>query len=215
MPCWPPKKQMYPMPKVSAKALDAVLPQTQCGECGYPGCLPYAEALAHGKASIDCCPPGGLKTLHALANLMQIDAKPFEEKVARATRPPQTAIIREAECIGCTKCIPACPVDAIIGRAKHMHNILPDACTGCGLCIAPCPVDCIELVEIPTATYDPNTAREHFHAKKIRELRETQEKEKLYQAKRRLLHHKKDPEKQDAAAKRAYILDALKRSQKN
>ncbi|MDX2346717.1 MAG: RnfABCDGE type electron transport complex subunit B [Legionella sp.] len=203
------------MSKIDAKKLDAVLPQTQCGECGYPGCLPYAEALAHGKASIDNCPPGGLNTLKALGELLDIDPEPYFKKVEQATRPPQTAIIREAECIGCTKCIPACPVDAIIGTAKQMHSVLPHDCTGCGLCIEPCPVDCIDLVEIPEEVYNRETARTHFQAKKIRELRETQAKEKLYQEKRRLIQNKKDPGQQDAAAKRAYILNAMARVRKN
>ena len=202
------------MSKITTKNLDAVLPQTQCGECGYPGCLPYAEALAHGQASIDCCPPGGVNTLNALGKLLDIDPKPYQKKVAAGTRPPQTAVIREADCIGCTKCIPACPVDAIIGRNKHMHDILKHECTGCGLCVDPCPVDCIELLEITEETYNKDTARSRFQNKKIRELRDTQTKEKLYQEKRRLLQSKKDPSAKDTAAKRAYILSAIKR-QKN
>lgn len=199
------------MSKVDVKALDAVLPQTQCGECGYPGCRPYAEALAHGQATIDCCPPGGVKTLHALGELLQIDPKPYEAAAVAATRPPQLAIIDEAECIGCTKCIPACPVDAIMGTAKKLHHVLPHACTGCRLCIEPCPVDCIDLVEIPDEAYDRDEARKSFEAKKIRELQAKQEKERIYQEKRKLAQHKKNTTSQDAAAKRAYILEALKR----
>ncbi len=199
------------MPKVSPDTLDAVLPQTQCGECGYPGCKPYAEALAHGKANIDACPPGGVTTLRALGKLLDVDPKPYEAAVRDATRPPQTAIIREAECIGCTKCLPVCPVDAIIGSTKKLHHVLPDECTGCGLCVEPCPVDCIDLVEIPKEAYDRDTARTRFHAKKIRELKELQAKEKHYQEKRRILKHQKDPKDTDAAAKRAYILNAITR----
>ncbi len=199
------------MPKISPKELDAVLPQTQCGECNYPGCLPYAEALAAGQASIDCCPPGGLDTLHALAKLLHVDPEPYLDKVRQSTRPPQRAVIREAECIGCTKCIPACPVDAIVGSAKQMHDVLTHECTGCGLCVEPCPVDCIDLVEIPDEAYDRSTARTRFQTKKIRELRETQAKEKLYQEKRKLQRTQNDPEQQDAAAKRAYILEAMSR----
>src|SRR3990167_972937 len=165
------------MKKIDPKTLDAVLPQTQCGECGYPGCLPYAEALAYGQATIDCCPPGGIKTLKALSQLLHIDSTPYFKQVEQNTRHPQIAIIREAECIGCTKCIPACPVDAIIGSPKHMHSVLKDSCTGCGLCVAPCPVDCITLVEIPTAEYDPDVARAQYQAKKIRELRERRSEE--------------------------------------
>ncbi|MCH9756469.1 MAG: RnfABCDGE type electron transport complex subunit B [Gammaproteobacteria bacterium] len=202
------------MSKIDAKTLDAVLPQTQCGECGYPGCLPYAEALVHGKATIDCCPPGGLDTLNALGQLLHVDPKPYQAKVEQSVRPPQRAIIREAECIGCTKCIPACPVDAIIGSAKKMHDILSHECTGCGLCIEPCPVDCIDLVEISEEAYDRDTARTRFQTKKIRELRETQAKERLYQIKRKISQNEKDPSKTDAAAKRAYILDAMARINK-
>ncbi|MCH9690099.1 MAG: RnfABCDGE type electron transport complex subunit B [Gammaproteobacteria bacterium] len=202
------------MSKINPKTLDAVLPQTQCGECGYPGCLPYAEALAHGQATIDCCPPGGLDTLHALGRLLDINPEPYRDAVIQAKRPPQTAIIREAECIGCTKCIPACPVDAIIGSAKQMHDVLPHECTGCGLCVEPCPVDCIDLVEIPEDAYDKNTARDRFQAKKIRELRETQAKEKLYQDKRHLIRSQKDSTQEDAKAKRAYILSAMARVKK-
>ncbi len=200
------------MSKVSSQAIDAVLPQTQCGECGYPGCLPYAEALVHGQATIDCCPPGGLDTLKALGKLLHIDPTPYVDKVKETTRPPGRAIIREAECIGCTKCLPACPVDAIVGSAKQMHTVLSHECTGCGLCISPCPVDCIDLVEIPAETYDRALARRRFQAKKVRELREKQAKEQQYREKRHLKTHEKDPEKQNAAAKRTYILEALARS---
>ncbi|MDF1645648.1 MAG: RnfABCDGE type electron transport complex subunit B [Legionellaceae bacterium] len=202
------------MSKITAKDLDAVLPQTQCGECGYPGCLPYAEALIHGQASIDCCPPGGINTLNTLGQLLNIDPKPYQQKVATGTRPPQTAVIREADCIGCTKCIPACPVDAIIGRNKHMHNVLEHECTGCGLCIEPCPVDCIELLEIKEETYDRHTARSRFENKKIRELRDKQAQEKVYQEKRRLLQGKQNSDKKDIEAKRSYILNAMKRLKK-
>src|SRR5262245_47873183 len=125
----------------SVEEIDAVLPQTQCGECGYPGCLPYAQALAHGLASIHQCPPGGVATLQALGKLCEVDAAPYLEEMEKKTRMPSVARIREAECIGCTKCIQACPVDAIIGSAKRMHAILEQECTGCGLCLPPCPVD--------------------------------------------------------------------------
>lgn len=200
------------MSKPTVAELDAVLPQTQCGECSYPGCLPYAEALAHGQASIDRCPPGGVTTLKALGKLLNIDPAPYLESVKLATRPPQRAVIREAECIGCTKCIPACPVDVIIGSAKHMHTILEHECTGCGLCVDPCPVDCIDLIEEPAETYDRDLARERFQAKNIRLLREQQEKEQLYREKRRIKQAKHDPEQKDASAKRAYILEAMARA---
>ncbi len=195
------------MSKPSAKQLDTLLPQTQCGECGYPGCLPYAEALAHGHATIDCCPPGGVETLNALGHALSIDTTPYLASVKAATRKPKLAVIQETDCIGCAKCLPACPVDAIIGSAKQMHTVLAHECTGCGLCVEPCPVDCIELADISSATYDKNLARKRFQAKKIRALSEAQAKEKQYQTKRKLSKNKEDTSK-----KQAYILAALKRA---
>ena len=115
------------------KKIDAVLPQTQCGECGYPGCLPYAQALAQGHVAMNKCPPGGVAVVEALGALLQQDATPFIAQAREQTRPPMLAVIREAECIGCTKCISACPVDAIIGSGKLMHAVIAHECTGCGL----------------------------------------------------------------------------------
>ena len=123
------------------QAIDALLPQTQCGKCGHPGCKPYAEGIAAGEA-INKCPPGGTPTIHALAQLLAVPELPLELPEV----PPQIALIREAECIGCTKCIQACPVDAIIGGAKHMHVVIDPLCTGCELCVPACPVDCIVMV---------------------------------------------------------------------
>ncbi|AEV64545.1 electron transport complex subunit RsxB [Pseudomonas ogarae] len=132
--------------------IDALLPQTQCGKCGHPGCKPYAEGIAQGEP-INKCPPGGRETIAALAELMKIPV--LELDTSRGVAPAQIAFIREAECIGCTKCIQACPVDAIVGAAKLMHTVLIDECTGCDLCVAPCPVDCIEMRPLPTATVLP------------------------------------------------------------
>ncbi|WP_433851963.1 Rnf electron transport complex subunit RnfB [Stenotrophomonas nitritireducens] len=133
--------------------LDRVLPQTQCGQCGYDGCRPYAEAMARGEAGIDHCPPGdrpparraGARTL---ARILGVPARPFDRSRGEH-KPAQVAVIVEADCIGCTKCIQACPVDAIVGGAKYMHTVLADLCTGCELCIPPCPVDCIVLEPAP------------------------------------------------------------------
>ncbi|MGF6594199.1 electron transport complex protein RnfB [Pseudomonas sp. 2835] len=125
--------------------IDALLPQTQCGKCGHPGCRPYAEGLAAGEA-INKCPPGGSETIAALAKLLHVPVIELDHERGRA--PAQVAYIREAECIGCTKCIQACPVDAIIGAAKLMHTVISAECTGCDLCIAPCPVDCIDLLPL-------------------------------------------------------------------
>ena len=126
--------------------IDALLPQTQCGKCGHPGCKPYAQGIAQGEA-INKCPPGGEETLHALAQLLQVPVIALDAE--RGSAAAQVAYIREAECIGCTKCIQACPVDAILGAAKLMHSVIVDECTGCDLCVAPCPVDCIEMRPLP------------------------------------------------------------------
>ena len=130
----------------------ALLPQTQCGQCGYPGCRPYAEAIAKGE-SINRCPPGGQETIHALSDLLGIEAMPLDENCGEE-KAATVAFIREAECIGCTKCIQACPVDAILGAAKQMHTVIADECTGCDLCVAPCPVDCIEMIPLQPALND-------------------------------------------------------------
>ncbi|MCO7222921.1 electron transport complex subunit RsxB [Pleionea sp. CnH1-48] len=125
--------------------IDAILPQTQCGQCGYPGCRPYAEAIANGD-EINKCPPGGEAGVKALADLLGKDIVPLDESLEEAA--PTVAYIREDECIGCTKCIQACPVDAILGAPKLMHTVIVDECTGCDLCVAPCPVDCIDMIPI-------------------------------------------------------------------
>src|SRR5690606_35794501 len=120
-------------------------PQTQCGQCGYPGCRPYAEAMAAGKAGVDHCPPGGDAGARALALVLGTSAVPFNRSRGEY-KPGMVALVIEHDCIGCTKCIQACPVDAIIGGAKHMHTVLNALCTGCELCVPACPVDCIEMV---------------------------------------------------------------------
>lgn len=125
--------------------IDALLPQTQCGKCGHPGCKPYAEGIVRGEA-INKCPPGGSATIIALADLLHVQPLPLD--APNGPVPPQIAFIREAECIGCTKCIQACPVDAIVGAAKQMHTVITDECTGCELCVAPCPVDCIDILPL-------------------------------------------------------------------
>ena len=124
--------------------LDRLLPQTQCGQCGFAGCRPYAEAMARGGAGVDHCPPGGDEGARALAHLLGAPAQPYD-RTRGAHKPPQVALIVEEDCIGCTKCIQACPVDAIVGGAKHMHTVIDPLCTGCELCVPACPVDCIVL----------------------------------------------------------------------
>jgi electron transport complex protein RnfB len=132
--------------------IDALLPQTQCGQCNYPGCRPYAEAIAADEADINQCPPGGEAGVRALADLLGREPKPLNpdngEEAARTV-----VVIDEARCIGCTLCIQACPVDAIIGAAKLMHTVIESECTGCDLCLPPCPVDCIDRVT-PTPRFE-------------------------------------------------------------
>jgi electron transport complex protein RnfB len=172
--------------------IDALLPQTQCGKCGHPGCKPYAAGIASGEP-INKCPPGGSETINALAELLHVPV--LELDVSRGSAPAQIAYIREAECIGCTKCIQACPVDAIVGAAKLMHTVIIDECTGCDLCVAPCPVDCIEMHPLPLNTVLPivgglafsleeqraraakrNHARRRFEQRNARLQREEQQK---------------------------------------
>ncbi len=130
--------------------IDALLPQTQCGQCTYPGCKPYATAIANGEADINQCPPGGETTIQALADLLGVEPKELNPENGEESV-KALAIINEATCIGCTRCIQACPVDAILGAAKQMHTVIGPECTGCKLCIEPCPViDCITMVPIAT-----------------------------------------------------------------
>jgi len=127
--------------------INDLLPQTQCGQCGYPGCRPYAEAIAEGEA-INKCPPGGEAGIKALADLLDLEPIPLDEEHGEE-KVKAVAFIREDECIGCTKCIQACPVDAILGAAKQMHTVIASECTGCDLCVEPCPVDCIDMIPTP------------------------------------------------------------------
>lgn len=129
--------------------LDSLLPQTQCGQCGHPGCRPYAESIANGE-EINKCPPGGQETINEIAALMGVDAPELDAEHGAEAERPTVAYIREDECIGCTKCIQACPMDAILGAAKQMHTVIVDECTGCDLCVEPCPVDCIDMIEVET-----------------------------------------------------------------
>ena len=126
--------------------IDAQLPQLQCGDCGYPGCRPYAAAIARGEAGIDLCPPGGSGTAQRLAQLLNVAAPKMP-----AAAPPRIAQIDPGACIGCALCLPACPTDAIIGTARHTHSVVAAECVGCELCLPPCPVDCIQMVDTPHA----------------------------------------------------------------
>jgi electron transport complex protein RnfB len=161
-----------------AARIDALLPQTQCTRCGYPTCRAYADAIAAGESDINHCPPGGADGVAALAALLGRAAKPLDPANG-VEAPPLVVLIDEAVCIGCTKCIQACPVDAIVGAAKRMHTIVAAECTGCELCLPPCPVDCIALVAIgdePLARehvmYRATHARARFDARNARLARE-------------------------------------------
>lgn len=213
--------------------IDALLPQTQCGKCGHPGCKPYAEGIAAGEA-INKCPPGGQETIIGLSQLLRVPV--LELDVTRGEAPAQVAYIREAECIGCTKCIQACPVDAIVGAAKLMHTVISDECTGCDLCVAPCPVDCIEM-RPPTSVLPivgglaasdeqrrernvkRNRARRRFEQRNGRLQREEAHRlaERLARAKRPTalepVQHDAVEAAQDAAVKKAKINVAMSRAQ--
>jgi electron transport complex protein RnfB len=163
----------------SAAELDALLPQTQCMRCGYPGCRPYAEAMAEALAPLNQCPPGGAATIAALATLL--GTRPLPLNPANGIEhPPLVARIDEDECIGCAKCLPPCPVDAIIGARKQLHTVIAELCTGCELCIAPCPVDCIAMVprnslaDAPPAP-SPEANRARYHAHRERAARRERE----------------------------------------
>lgn len=131
--------------------IDAILPQTQCGQCGFAGCHPYAEAIAKGEADINRCPPGGQMVITQLADLLGMDPKPLDGAVGEAVEQKLVAVIQEQWCVGCTLCIQACPVDAIVGAAKQMHTVIARECTGCKLCVPACPVDCILMVPEKTS----------------------------------------------------------------
>ena len=185
--------------------IDALLPQTQCGQCGYGGCRPYAEAIAREGAEINRCPPGGAAGIADLAALLA-RAPPPLDPACGVEKPPLIARIVEADCIGCTKCIQACPVDAIVGAPKLMHTVLIDLCTGCELCLPPCPVDCIVMVDAGRAAESAlqrrqraDAARERFTARNARLLRE-QERERRRAA------------ADQASASRAAVLAAIARA---
>jgi electron transport complex protein RnfB len=156
----------------AAAQIDALLPQTQCTRCGYPGCSPYASAIARGEADINQCAPGGTAAIRAIAALLGREFKPLNPANG-VESPPTVAWIDEARCIGCARCLPPCPVDAIVGAAKFLHTVLADRCTGCELCLAPCPVDCIEMRpgEVPPLDQPArNRARYEAHTERLERL---------------------------------------------
>lgn len=200
--------------------IDAILPQTQCTQCSYEGCRPYAEALARGEADINQCPPGGDSGIRALAQLM---AKPYVplNPVHGVIQPKMLAIIDETVCIGCTLCIKACPVDAILGAHKQMHTVLAEECTGCELCVAPCPVDCISMQ--PLEKQDWDYTQPISHARQVADLARARYQARLQRLERTQVSNtpvpesrvagKTDPQGLDAvAARKAALVAAMARA---
>lgn len=190
-----------------ADEIDALLPQTQCRQCGFDGCRPYAEAIARGEADINQCPPGGDDGIAELAHLLQRAPLPLNPKHG-VHKPRHVAVIDEAVCIGCTRCIQACPVDAILGATKHMHTVIAAECTGCELCIPPCPVDCIRMDPAPFDTPDTqrahaNRARERFNFRNARLARMEQERLARHQAKLAAALREAETDKKRAAIRAA------------
>jgi electron transport complex protein RnfB len=194
-------------------AVDAELPQTQCGKCGHPGCRPYAEAIAEGEA-INLCPPGGEQTVGRLAELTGQPRQPLAEPA----QSPLVAWIREAECIGCTKCIQACPVDAILGASKRMHTVIVDECTGCELCVAPCPVDCIDILPHPAWLAAENeTQRRDYLARRARLGRqrfEARQRRLKRQAREKRLERQRRLIRQTSRVKRTSSTNRLEQRQR-
>ncbi len=169
---------------ITVNQINTILPQTQCGECGYKGCKPYAEAIAEGIADINQCPPGGDEGISELAALLGVSLKPLNQ-VYGQHKSRQIALINEEDCIGCVKCLAACPVDAIIGAAKLMHTVIAAECTGCELCVPPCPVDCIVMLPDPTElSVEQKTARKLLSMKRYEARLQRKENEASEKAER-------------------------------
>ncbi len=200
------------------EAIDLLLPQTQCGKCGFGGCLPYAQALDEDASAINRCPPGGQPVIDALARLLNKPSVALDPDCGEH-RPRRIAAIDERWCIGCTLCIQACPVDAIIGASKRMHSVIAERCTGCDLCVAPCPVDCIEMREPPVhlaawTADDARAARERFRARGQR-----LERKRIHDARRhvQMAEHKlaqldTEPVSDERSRKQAIIAAAIERA---
>lgn len=216
-----------PTVKSLADLIEDILPQTQCTKCGYPACRPYAEAIASGAADINQCPPGGAEGIRRLAQLLGKPANPLNP-MNGLERPRPVAVIDETLCIGCTLCIQACPVDAIVGAAKQMHTVLPDHCTGCDLCVAPCPVDCIAMVDV-TGSHtgwdawtqeqaDTARARHDFRTYRLRREKMENDARLAAKADARLKNMEAEvtvsaQEKAEQARKKAIIQAAIARAQ--
>jgi len=184
--------------------INSILPQTQCGKCDYSGCKPYAKAIVEGKAEINQCPPGGNTGILKIAQLLRVEYKPLNEKYG-VSKPNEIAIIKEDECIGCTLCILACPVDAILGASKSMHTVISEECTGCELCIEPCPVDCIKME--PSHIEDTES---------IKKKRSSLARSRYEYKQQRILKEKNDAKvnRVTSAEKKQAIADAMERIKK-
>lgn len=199
---------------ISIDDIDNILPQTQCRQCGYPGCRPYADAIVNDNAAINLCPPGGKQGLMALGKLTSQDVT--KQLVNMIDKPLTRAFIRENECIGCTKCLDACPVDAIVGASKYMHTVIANECTGCELCVAPCPVDCIDIIQIPQTALTQEqkiTAKQRFNARNARNAFARDQEKKLYQHAKQGYQDNPD-EVARLQAKKAVIQDIINRTKR-
>lgn len=205
------------MPDVLTEQIDDLLPQTQCQQCGFGGCLPYAQAIQAGTADINRCPPGGESTITLLANLLGKAEKPLDPECGK-TVVRHIASIQPEHCIGCTLCIKACPVDAIVGANKHRHAVIAALCTGCELCIPPCPVDCIDMMFMPEhsdwRTTDAHAARARMQVRSTRLKRQAQANSDRLEAKalHKLEGLAKQPTTEDTLKKQAIIQAAIARA---
>jgi len=169
--------------------IDALLPQTQCTKCGYSGCKPYAQAISENQVDINQCPPGGEAGIKKLASLLGVEEKPLNPEFG-IEQPRKVAFIIEEDCIGCTKCLPPCPVDAILGANKQMHTVIAGECTGCELCIAPCPVDCIIMQDIESPSWDQamaDHAKQRYQNKQQRLEKQLEEKAERLKKQKQML----------------------------
>jgi electron transport complex protein RnfB len=173
------------------EALNNLLPQTQCGQCSFNGCRPYAEAIIAGDADINQCPPSGDAGIARIAAFLNVPTKPLNSQFGDH-KPKSVAVIDEAQCIGCVKCIVACPVDAIVGAAKWMHTVISAECTGCELCVAPCPIDCISIVPLENPDFAPTNlhAKQRYDTRQKRKEKDALEKAKRLRQQKEALVHK-------------------------
>jgi len=196
---------------ISVEQINNILPQTQCTLCTYNGCKPYATAIVENNENIDLCLPGGVKTLKKLADLTGKDATPFMTEMQEKQKPILRAAIQEDICIGCTICIQACPVDAIVGAAKQMHTVITDECTGCELCVEPCPVDCIDIIDLGPGEITYKQAqhyRERYEFREHRLANEKNEERKKLQAAKKISEENKTLSIED---KKRFIAEAMAR----